>query len=39
VRVAQGWRRQLVGEELAELVAGRRALSADAGGGLRVSPI
>jgi ribonuclease D len=39
VRVAHGWRRELVGAELAELVAGRRALSVDPGGGLRVSEV
>jgi ribonuclease D len=37
VRAAHGWRRELVGAELSELVAGRLALSADAGGGLRVT--
>ena len=37
LRVARGWRRELVGDELRELVAGRRSLSVDAGGGLRVS--
>jgi ribonuclease D len=39
VRVTQGWRRELVGEELAELVAGRRALSVGADGGLRVTVV
>ena len=38
VRVAHGWRRELVGAELRELVKGRRALSVDPDGGLRVSP-
>jgi ribonuclease D len=38
VRVADGWRRELVGDELVELVEGRRALSVDPEGGLRVSP-
>ena len=38
VRVTRGWRRELVGEELAELVAGRRALSVGPDGSLRVSP-
>ena len=39
VRVAQGWRRELVGDELRELVEGRRALSVDPeSGALRVSP-
>ena len=37
VRVAHGWRRELVGDELKELVEGRRALSVDPDGGLRVS--
>jgi hypothetical protein len=36
VRVMHGWRRELVGEELAALVAGRRALSVAPDGGLRV---
>jgi ribonuclease D len=36
VRVSHGWRRELVGEELRELVEGRRALSVDPGGGLVV---
>jgi ribonuclease D len=39
VRAAHGWRRELVGEELRELVAGRLALSAGEGGGLRVSEL
>lgn len=38
IRVAHGWRRELVGDELKELVGGRRALSVDPDGGLRVSP-
>jgi ribonuclease D len=38
VRVANGWRRELVGDELKELIEGRRALSVDPDGGLRVSP-
>jgi ribonuclease D len=38
IRVANGWRRELVGDELRELVEGRRALSVDPEGGLRVSP-
>jgi ribonuclease D len=36
VRVTRGWRRELVGEELRELVKGRRALSVDPDGGLVV---
>ena len=36
VRVSRGWRRQLVGEELGELVKGRRALSVGPDGGLVV---
>jgi ribonuclease D len=36
--VANGWRRELVGDELRELVSGRRALSVDPEGGLKVSP-
>jgi ribonuclease D len=36
VRVSHGWRRELVGEELRELVMGRRALSVDPDGGLVV---
>jgi ribonuclease D len=39
VRVAGGWRRELVGNELVELVAGRRALSVGPDGDLRVSAI
>src|SRR6185436_12458721 len=38
VRVAQGWRGELVGDELKELIEGRRALSVDPEGGLRVTP-
>jgi ribonuclease D len=34
IRVAHGWRHELVGEELRELVEGRRALSVDPDGGL-----
>lgn len=39
VRVGAGWRRELVGNELVELVAGRRALSVGPDGELRVSTI
>jgi ribonuclease D len=39
VRVGHGWRRELVGDELKELVEGRRALSVDPDGGLRVTPV
>jgi ribonuclease D len=38
LRVAHGWRGELVGDELKELVQGRRALSVDPQGGLRVTP-
>jgi hypothetical protein len=34
----QGWRRDLVGGELLELLTGRRALSVDPTGRLRISP-
>jgi ribonuclease D len=37
VRVSHGWRRELVGEELAALVAGRRALSVGDDGRLQVT--
>jgi ribonuclease D len=37
LRVTDGWRHELVGRELLELLAGRRTLSVEAGGGLRVS--
>jgi ribonuclease D len=37
VRVAHGWRRELVGDELRELVAGRLTLSVGPGGGLQVT--
>jgi ribonuclease D len=37
VRVVHGWRRELVGDELRELVAGRRALSVGEDGRLRVT--
>jgi ribonuclease D len=38
IRVSHGWRGELVGDELKELVEGRRALSVNPDGGLRVSP-
>jgi ribonuclease D len=38
VRTLQGWRRDLVGAELLELLAGRRSLSVDPSGRLRISP-
>jgi ribonuclease D len=38
-RVAHGWRRELVGDELRELVAGRRSLSVDADGRLLVRAV
>ena len=38
IRALHGWRRELVGEELRELIEGRRALSVDPGGGLNVLP-
>jgi ribonuclease D len=37
VRVVHGWRRELVGDELRELIAGRRALSVGEDGRLRVT--
>jgi ribonuclease D len=39
VRVSHGWRRELVGAELGELVKGRRALSVDPDGGLVVREV
>ena len=39
LRVARGWRHKLVGEELRELVAGRRTLSVGPDGRLRVNPV
>ena len=39
VRVAEGWRRELVGNSLIDLVAGRLALSVGPDGELRISPI
>jgi ribonuclease D len=38
VRTLQGWRRDLVGAELLELLAGRRSLAVDPSGRLRISP-
>ena len=38
LRVARGWRRELVGDELRELVAGRRSLSVGPDGRLLVNP-
>jgi ribonuclease D len=38
VRALSGWRRELVGEELRELIEGRSALSVEPGGGLSVGP-
>jgi ribonuclease D len=39
VRATHGWRRELVGEQLRELVAGRLALSADPDGGLELRDV
>jgi ribonuclease D len=39
VRAAHGWRRELVGDQLRELVAGRLALSAGEGGGVRITEV
>jgi ribonuclease D len=39
LRVARGWRRELVGDELRELAAGRRSLSVADNGRLEVRPI
>jgi ribonuclease D len=38
VRALNGWRRQLVGDELRELIEGRSAVSVRPGGGLAVGP-
>jgi ribonuclease D len=38
LRVARGWRRELVGDELRELAAGRRSLSVAENGRLTVTP-
>ena len=37
MRTLQGWRRELVGDELLELLAGRRTLGVGAGGRVEVS--
>ncbi|MCW3064037.1 MAG: Ribonuclease, partial [Solirubrobacterales bacterium] len=37
VRTVQGWRRELIGQELLELLAGRRSVSVDGGGRLQVT--
>jgi ribonuclease D len=37
VRTLRGWRRELVGAELLELLAGRRTLAVDSGGRVQVS--
>ena len=39
LRVTHGWRRELVGEELRQLVAGRRSLSVGSDGRLRVAEV
>ena len=39
VRVTSGWRAELVGDELRELLGGRRSLSVGGNGRLRVSPV
>ncbi|MGI8945635.1 MAG: HRDC domain-containing protein, partial [Thermoleophilaceae bacterium] len=39
VRALAGWRRELVGAELVELIEGRLAVSVQSGGGLRVAPL
>ena len=39
LRVTRGWRRELIGEELRELAAGRRSLSVAENGRLEVKPI
>lgn len=38
VRTLRGWRRELIGDELLELLAGRRALSVGADGRLQIAP-
>ncbi|MGI8631014.1 MAG: ribonuclease D [Solirubrobacterales bacterium] len=39
VRVLSGWRRELVGDELLELLAGRLAVTREPGAGVRVAPV
>ena len=39
LRVTRGWRRELIGDELRELAAGRRSLSVAENGRLEVKPI
>jgi ribonuclease D len=39
VRTLQGWRRELVGEELLELLAGRRTLGVGEGGRVEVTEV
>ncbi len=39
VRALAGWRRELVGEELRELIEGRRQVSVGPGGELSVTPL
>jgi ribonuclease D len=39
VRTLRGWRRELVGAELLELLAGRRALGVSAGGRVQVTNV
>ena len=39
MRTLQGWRRELVGDELLELLAGRRSLRVGTGRRLEVTPL
>jgi ribonuclease D len=39
VRTLQGWRRDLVGEELLDLLAGRRSLAVDGAGRVVIAPM
>jgi ribonuclease D len=39
VRALGGWRRELVGDELRDLIAGRRQISVGEDGALSVTPI